>query len=123
MFVQVIHVLDPAPIPRPAHRDEVEHRQVLDELTQSDSAGVWADRHTELRGQQQVRDVLVDSADSTSVDLQHVNGLALQELLNQHAVLGVLTRGDEHRVYGCADPRVAGHVKGVETVRSVVESW
>ena len=60
----------------PAHRDEVEHREVLHHLAQADAAGVRAHRHAELGGEQDDGQVLVDPADPAGVDLHDVDRLA-----------------------------------------------
>ena len=70
--MEVVDVLDHPALERPADRDVVDGREVLDELAQPDAAGVRADRHAELRRQQQDRDDLVDAAQPAGVDLADV---------------------------------------------------
>ena len=73
MFVEVVDVLDDPMLQRGAHGDVVEDRQVLHILAQAHAAGMRADRHAELRRQQQDRDVLVDSPDPCRVELEDVD--------------------------------------------------
>src|SRR5262245_2178320 len=61
VLVQMIDELDDAAVRGPRDGNEVEHRQVLDGLAQPDAAGVGADGHAELRGEQEDREVLVDA--------------------------------------------------------------
>src|SRR4051812_39361277 len=72
VLVQVVDVLDDTVLGGAGDGDVVEHRQVLDHLAQTHPSGVRADRHAELRGEQQDRDVLVDAADPRRVDLHDV---------------------------------------------------
>jgi hypothetical protein len=69
VLVQVVDPFQLAPLRGAGQRGEVEHRQVLDDLAQADAASVRADRHAELRGQQQVGDVLVHPGHPAGVDL------------------------------------------------------
>ena len=48
VLVQVVDVLDRPAVLLAADGDEVEHRQVLDQLAQADAAGVRADRDANL---------------------------------------------------------------------------
>ena len=97
MLVEVVDVLDHAPVHRARHGDVVEHREVLHRLAQADAAGVRAHGHAELRGEQQVGDVLVDAADPGGVDLHDVHAARLEQLLEHDAVLHVLAGRDAHR--------------------------
>ena len=96
----------------PVTRDVVEHRQVLHGLAQPDSAGVRADRHPELRGEQEVRDVLVDPADAGRVDLHDLHAARLEQLLEDDAVLHVLARGHADRRDAARDRGVTEDVVG-----------
>ncbi len=112
MLVQVVDVLDPPALRCSADGDEVEHRQVLHHLAQTDATGVRAHRHAELRGEQEDGEVLVDAADPAGVDLHDVDRLGLQQLLEDHPVLDVLAGGDPDRAHRVADGAVAEHVVG-----------
>src|SRR5690606_15424781 len=103
VLVQVVDVLDDPTFPRAGDRDVVEHRQVLDELAQPHSPGVRADGYAELRGQQQDRDVVVDAADPGGVELEYVDRAGLEQLLEDHPVLHVLSGGDADRRHAVAD--------------------
>jgi hypothetical protein len=97
VLVEMVDVLDPATVQIAADRDEVEHRQVLDDLAQADTAGVWADPDTVLGRQQEDGDVLVHPADPAGVDLRDVDRVGLEQLLEDDAVLDVLARCDGDR--------------------------
>ena len=99
MLVQVVDVFDPTFLERAAHGDEVEHGEMLHHLAQSDTAGVRAHRHTELRGEQDDREVLVHSPDAARVDLHDVDRLSLKQLLEDDPVLDVLARRDADRTH------------------------
>ena len=94
MLVQVIDELHHAPFHRAGDGDVVEHRQVLHVLAQADAAGVRADRHAELRGHQDHRQLLVHAAQPAAVDLAEVDRVRLEELLEDDAVRAVLARRD-----------------------------
>ena len=71
-----------------------------------------ADGHAELRGEQQVGDVLVDAAHPGGVDLHHVHSACLQQLLEHDAVLHVLAGRDAHRSDAPCDGGVPEDVVG-----------
>ncbi len=85
---------------------------MLDELAQPDAAGVRAHGHAELRGQQQVGEVLVDARDAAGVDLHDVDRLRLKELLEDHAIRHMLAGGDAQRADRAADRARAEDVVG-----------
>ena len=78
---------------------------MLGVLAQPDAAGVRADRHAELRGQQQHRQHLVDAAEPAAVELADVDRVELQQLLEHDAVLDVLAGRDP---IGATASRIAG---------------
>src|SRR5204863_30179 len=90
MLVQVIYELDAATCERTAHGDVVEDRKVLHVLAQAHAARVRADRHAELRGQEQHGDTFVDAAQPASVELAEAERTGLQELLEHDEVVVVL---------------------------------
>ncbi len=112
VLVQVVDVLDHATLTAAADGDEVEHGKVLHGLAEADAAGMRADRHAELRGEQQVRDVLVDAAHADGVDLHDGDGIGLQQLLEDHPVLRVLAGGDADGGDAAGDLGVAEDVVG-----------
>jgi hypothetical protein len=77
VLVQVVDVLHHPPVQAGAHPQVVEDGQVLDVLAEPDAAGVRADRHPELRGQQQLGEDLVDPADPAGVDLHDADRVGL----------------------------------------------
>src|SRR4029453_8719145 len=86
MLVKVIDELGHAILERAADRDVVEHRQMLHELAESDTARVRADRHAELGRHENDGEILVDAAEAATVDLAEADGAGLEQLLEQHTV-------------------------------------
>ena len=70
MLMEVIHILDHAPIGAARDSHKVEHRYVLHHFTQPDPAGVGAHSDPKLGRQEQHRNVLIESANSGGVELQ-----------------------------------------------------
>ncbi len=112
VFVEVVDVFDHASFPGAGDGDEVEHRQVLDGLAQAHAPGVRADGDAELRGEQQMGDVLVDAADAGRVDLEDLHGSGLEELLDHDAVVHVFAGGHRDGGDGAGDGGVAQDVVG-----------
>src|SRR5256714_11692353 len=110
MLVQVIHVLDDAVLERPAHADVIEHREVLHVLAQAYAAGMWADGDAELRGEQQHGQDLIDPAQPATIDLTEADRTGLHELLEQDAVVTLLSGRDTDRRDGPRDGGVTQHV-------------
>src|SRR6202051_3090367 len=110
VFVQVVDELAGAVFQRAADRDEVEDRQVLHVLAEPDAPGVRTYGDSKLRRQQQYGQNFVDAAKAAAVDLAVVDRLGLQQLLEHHAVLHVLARGDADRLDRFADPAVVQYV-------------
>ena len=103
MLVQVIDPLDHAPVHGPGDSDVVEHREMLDNLAQPDTAGMRAHRDSEFGREQQVGDVLVDACHAACVDLHDVDRASLEELLEDHPVGDVLAGSDADRAHPPAD--------------------
>jgi len=78
VLVQVIDPLDEPPLGSTRQRHVVEHRQMLHKLAQAHAARVRAHRHSELGGEQQVGQVLVDTGHAAGVDLHHIDGTSLE---------------------------------------------
>ena len=112
MLVQVVGELGGAIVERAAHAHVVDRAEMLHVLAESQPARVRTHGHTELRGEEQDRQDLVDAADPARVDLAIVDGLGLHELLEDHAVGRVLTGRHAHGRDRAADGRVAEHVVG-----------
>ncbi len=83
---------------------------MLHGLAQADAAGVRAHGHSELRGEEQVGDVLVDPGHTGGVDLHDLNAAGLQQLLEDDAARRVLTGRHPHRSYAAGDGSVAQDV-------------
>ena len=112
VLVQMIGELGRAIVERTAHAHVVDRAEVLHVLAQAEAARVRAHRNAELRREQEHRQHLVDAADAARVDLAVVDGLGLHQLLEDHAVRGVLTGRDADRRDRAPDGRVAEHVVG-----------
>lgn len=69
------------------HAQIVDHGQVLPVFAEAHAARVHGHRQPVLGRHQHDGQHLVDAAQPTRVELQHVDGAALDELLEQHAVL------------------------------------
>src|SRR5437868_12130504 len=91
MLVEVLDVLENPVLERPADRDVIEQRDVLHVLAKADPAGVWTDRHAELGRQEEHRQHLVQAAQAACIQLAEADRLSLEQLLEDHAVLAVLT--------------------------------
>ena len=111
--MEVVDVLDHPALERAADAHVVDDRQVLDQLAQSDAAGVRADRDAELGRHEQDRQDLVDAAEPAGVDLADADRLGLQQLLEHHPVVDVLAGRDPDRRHGPGDRRVAEDVVGL----------
>src|ERR1700721_421886 len=85
---------------------------MLDVLAEADSTGVGADGDVELGGEENDGEVLIDSGDAAGVDLADVDGVGLEELLEDDAVLDVLAGGNADGGGFAADAGVAEDVVG-----------
>src|SRR5215207_687054 len=112
VLVQMVDVLQDPVLGRAGDRHEVEHGQVLHHLAESDTACVWTDRHPELGGQQQDRDVFVDATDTCRIDLNNVNGVCLQQLLEDDPIGDVFPSGHLDGRYLPSDAGVTKNVVG-----------
>jgi hypothetical protein len=102
----MVDVLQNPTLGRAGYRHEVEHGQVLNHLAEPDTTRMGADRHPELGGQQQNRDVLVDAAHTCRIDLDDVHSVCLEQLLEDDPIGDVLTRGHLDGGHLTADPGV-----------------
>src|ERR1017187_7567026 len=94
MPVQVVDVLDHAALEGAGDADEVEDGLVLDVFAEANAPRLRADGHAELRREQQHRARLVPPAQPARIDLAVGDRPRLEQLLEDHAVLAVLARGD-----------------------------
>jgi len=108
----MVDPLHDAALERAADRDVVEEREMLHVLAQPDAAGVRADGNAELGRQQQDGDRLVDAADAARIELADVDRARLEELLEDHAVLDVLTGRHADGCDLAPDAGVPEHVVG-----------
>ena len=108
----MVDPFDEAIIERAAHGDVVEHREVLDVLAEPDAAGVRTDRNPELRREEEHGERFVHSPDPAGVQLAHVDGVGLEQLLEDDAVLDVLSGRDADRRDLAPDARVTQDVVG-----------
>ena len=110
MLVEVVHELQHASLRAAADHDVVERGEVHHQLAQADAAGVRADRHPELVGQQLHREDLVDAGEAAGIDLGEADGVGLEELLPHHPIVDVLAGGDLEGCDGAGDGGVAEDV-------------
>ena len=92
---------------------------MLDLFAQSDAASVRTDRDAELRRHEQHGQDFVDAAESTAIDLAKLNCAGLQELLEDHAVVGDLAHWQRRSVQSLAR---CGHVPECRRDSSVLRS-
>lgn len=69
-----------------------------DVLAQAHTSGVGADRDAELGGHKQNSKHLAHTSKANGVDLTDIDGFGLEELLEDHSVMCVLTRRDANAV-------------------------
>ena len=119
VLVQVVHELAHTAIPTAADRGEVDHAHVLDELAQPDAPGMRAHRHTELRRQEQHREVLIHATQPAGIDLAEGDRPGLEQLLEEDPVHAVLARGhtDAQRLHRAGHGAV-GHRRARSVPRS-----
>src|SRR5919202_2139571 len=108
----MVHVLEDAVLQGGADAYAVGDREVLHVLAQADAPRVRADRHAELPGHEEDGEDLVHTAQTAGIYLAEANGVCLQELLEDDAVLAVLARGDSYGSDGFRDPGVSQNVVG-----------
>lgn len=110
---EAIRILEHGLAPR--NSDVVNQAQMGRQFRETHGAVVWDAGHVELGGHQHNSQALVDAAQSHGVDLTHIGGLGLQELLEGYAVLGGFAGGDANAVglEGFPDGGVAEDVIGV----------
>ena len=80
VLLEVVDELADAVVERRSDCDEVEHRDVLGVLAEADAPRMWADGHSELRGEQHDGQHLVDAAETAAVDLAVVDRALLKQI-------------------------------------------
>src|SRR5207249_9434499 len=80
-----------------ADGDVVEEREVLHVLAKTDAARVWAHRNAELGGEEEHRQHLVHTAQAAAIDLTESDRPRLHQLLEDDAVLTLLSGRDADR--------------------------
>jgi hypothetical protein len=68
VLARMIHELAHPAVPRPADRNEIDHRQVLHELAQPHASRVRTHRHAKLRRKQQDGQILIHPSHAARVD-------------------------------------------------------
>src|SRR5439155_6112756 len=106
VLMEMIDEFDHSIVHAPGYGDEIEHRQMLHQLAQADTAGMRTDRHAEFRRHQDDRQVFIDAAETAAVDLTEINRARLQKLFEDHAVGAVFTGRDADRADRLRDLRV-----------------
>ena len=112
MLVEVVHILKNRQLSR--DNNVVDGAQVLCVLRKTNTAGVRNNRHTKLLGHEEDSKDLVDTAHTAGVDLTHIDGTGLEELLEDNTVLAHLTSSDTNaiRLKGIANGLVAEDIIG-----------
>ena len=90
----------------------IDHDEMVDVLAQADPARVWAAGDAEAPGQEHHGEHLVHPAEPAGIDLAEADGIGLQQLLEDHAVLALFARGDADGRDAACDRRMAEHVIG-----------
>lgn len=95
--------------------DVVDQAQMRRQLREAHGAIMRDAWHVVLGGHQHDGQALVDTPEPHGVDLAHIGGLGLEELLESHAVLGGFAGGyaDSVGLERLPDGGVAKHVVGV----------
>ena len=105
VFMQVVHKFSDTVFQRRGHAQIVEDCQVLDAFAKTDAASMGADRDIELGSHEEYGKVFIDPCQAAAINLTHVDGSCLHQLLEHHAIVAVLARGDADG-YFPADARV-----------------
>src|SRR6266516_4336398 len=66
-------------------------------FTQANASRVWADRNAEFGSHKENRQNLIYPADATGIDLTDPKGIGLKKLLEDDAILHMLTGGNTYR--------------------------
>ena len=66
-------------------------------FTQANASRVWADRNAEFGSHKENRQNLIYPADATGIDLADPKGIGLKKLLEDDAILHMLTGGNTYR--------------------------
>lgn len=113
VLVKMVHVFEDAALGGGRHADIVNEGEMLDVLAKTDTTGVRADGDIELLGHQKNSENLVNTSDTASIDLTEIDGLSLEELLEDDTVLDVLAGGDTSAgIQGFANGSVAKDIIG-----------
>ena len=96
VFMQVIHKFSDTVFQRRRHPQIVEDCQVLDALAKADAAGMRADGDIELGSHEEYGEVFIDPGQAAAVNLTHVDGPCLHQLLEHYAIVAVFAGGDAH---------------------------
>ena len=94
MFMQVIHKFSDAVFQRRRHAQVVEDCQVLDAFAKTDATSMGAYRDIELGSHEEYGKIFIDPGQAAAINLTHVDGPCLHQLLEHHSIVAVFTRGD-----------------------------
>ena len=112
MFMKMIYVFNNAVFQRGAHRNEIKEGYVLNVFAQTDSSRVRANGNAKLGCYQQDCKHFIYASEAAAIDLTKAYCSSLQELLEHHTILAVLTGGHTNWPDRARDLGVSQHVIG-----------
>src|SRR5665213_397059 len=115
VFVQMIDKLDHPVFERPRHAEEVERREMLHILAQTDAPGMRTDWDIEFGRHKDNGKVLIHTGHSATVQLENIDGLSLKHLLKHDAVMDVFASGNANFGHFAEDAPPAKVVRRVAT--------
>jgi len=94
VLMEMVHKFEDVTFHRPRDGDIVDQAQVDDIFAEPNATCVWADRYAEFGSHEKDAEDFADTCQTAGIDLAYVNGLGLQELLEDHAIVGMLSCGN-----------------------------
>ena len=97
VLVKMIHELTHAAFHRWIETDVVNHDEMRDEFTKSNAASMRTDWNFEVTRERHDGEVVVDSTNSTTIELTDLHAARRKKLLEHHAILTLFARCDFDR--------------------------
>jgi hypothetical protein len=94
VFVKMVNIFKDTTFGSTRDADIINEGKMLDVFTETNTASVWANRDIELLSHQKDSKDLIDTCDTARIDLTEIDGLSLEELLEDDSVLNVFTSGN-----------------------------